>query len=716
MGDQFLDIIRQIIEDNIGDESFSVSILAKEVGLSRSALHRRLIRLTGKSATALITEIRLNRAVELLESNVATVSEIAYKVGFSSPSYFNKVFKKTFNVSPGDVRKNALDKSANPAVLKNTGMANPVKSKKIKWKRAAWISFLVIFVLIILNIIPRLERNEGLEVMERTIAVLPFHNDSPDQDNEYFISGTMVTIVDKLCKIRDLNVKSRFAVEQFRDTVVPIPEMARILNVNYLLGGSMQEYGDYIRMTLQLYDKKGKLLWSEQFDREITATKDYCNLQSDIAIRVATELHVTITPEEKELIERTHTTSLMALSFYRKAREEHARFWFYDSNLEALKKATALYKSTLREDPAFGKAYAGLAMAIKDSFWADSWNNREFSESETQLYRDSVLRLADKALYYDTNLEEAHLVRGLYFNGIKQYDRALQEYNKALRINPNYSLAYNAKSNLMFYGKSDWIACLDNKLKAVNLEGGVIQLYLLRELGLFYEHMGFSDKAAQIYEEIYRLTADTVNYYMSMGGCAFDTRNWTERIYWFRKALEIDPESNRSLNALCETYNLLGKRDSALHYAFLLQEKSKTTYHFAYTEIPVGTALLNSGHNEEASLVLNNLRDYLVSMHESDEGRLSHSYSLTLAEIYSLKDQPEKALEYLNEIDRRSLQPLWYIIAIETFQCHENSPVSKKIQLILQDLKSNWKREHDKVRLWMEEKELNNPQIASNWK
>jgi hypothetical protein len=115
---------------------------------------------------------------------------------------------------------------------------------------------------------------------------------------------------------------------------------------------------------------------------------------------------------------------------------------------------------------------------------------------------------------------------------------------------------------------------------------------------------------------------------------------------------------------------------------------------------------LNSGHIEEANLVLNRLRDYLISMLESDEGRLSQSYSLTLAEIYSLKDQQDKALEYLNQIDRQSLHPLWYIIAIETFHCHDNSPVSKKIHLILQDLTSNWQREHDKVILWMEEKEF----------
>jgi len=102
MGDQFLDKIFQLIEDNIDNEHFSVEDLARHADLSRSMLHRKLIKLTGKSATYLITEKRLIRAKELLESDVATAAEIAYKVGFNSPSYFNKVFKKRFQISPGN--------------------------------------------------------------------------------------------------------------------------------------------------------------------------------------------------------------------------------------------------------------------------------------------------------------------------------------------------------------------------------------------------------------------------------------------------------------------------------------------------------------------------------------------------------------------------------------------------------------------------------------
>ena len=115
--DQYLATIGHGGVFHIRTENFSVADLAREAGLSRSMLHRKLIRLTGKSATDLITEIRLTKAYELLENDTGTVSEIAYRVGYSSPSYFNKVFKKTYKVSAGDVRRKGSGKISHLRVI-----------------------------------------------------------------------------------------------------------------------------------------------------------------------------------------------------------------------------------------------------------------------------------------------------------------------------------------------------------------------------------------------------------------------------------------------------------------------------------------------------------------------------------------------------------------------------------------------------------------------
>ncbi|WP_394351217.1 helix-turn-helix domain-containing protein [Draconibacterium mangrovi] len=98
---EFLSELRGIVLQNLLENDFGVNVLAKEVRLSRSQLHRRLKCITGKSPSCFIREIRLLHASELLKENNNTVSEIAYKVGFGSPSYFNKCFHDYFGHSPG---------------------------------------------------------------------------------------------------------------------------------------------------------------------------------------------------------------------------------------------------------------------------------------------------------------------------------------------------------------------------------------------------------------------------------------------------------------------------------------------------------------------------------------------------------------------------------------------------------------------------------------
>ena len=105
MEEKFLLRVRSIVEKHMGNEHFSIEELAQEVGLSRAQVHRKLIALTGHSASRYVRNFRLEYAMDLLKKNVGTVSEIAYRVGFSSPAYFTKCFTEDFGVAPSQVRK-----------------------------------------------------------------------------------------------------------------------------------------------------------------------------------------------------------------------------------------------------------------------------------------------------------------------------------------------------------------------------------------------------------------------------------------------------------------------------------------------------------------------------------------------------------------------------------------------------------------------------------
>lgn len=105
MDQQFIKKVLQIIETYLADDSFTVEKLGKEIGMSRSQIHRKLTATIGKSPNQLIKNVRLQRAHDLITKNAATISEIAYMTGFSSPNYFNSCFKDEFGFTPGEVRK-----------------------------------------------------------------------------------------------------------------------------------------------------------------------------------------------------------------------------------------------------------------------------------------------------------------------------------------------------------------------------------------------------------------------------------------------------------------------------------------------------------------------------------------------------------------------------------------------------------------------------------
>ena len=152
------------------------------------------------------------------------------------------------------------------------------------------------------------------------IAVLPFINDSPDQENTYFINGVMEEILNNLQKIKDLRVISRTSVEQYRGQKKPISEIAQELGVNYIVEGSGQKYGNAFRLRAQLIMAEHEShLWGESFQQKITEVENIFNIQTKIAESVAKELKAVVTPDEKQLIEKIPTINLTAYDEYLKA-------------------------------------------------------------------------------------------------------------------------------------------------------------------------------------------------------------------------------------------------------------------------------------------------------------------------------------------------------------------------------------------------------------
>jgi TolB-like protein/AraC-like DNA-binding protein/Tfp pilus assembly protein PilF len=679
MDQAFLDKVYEAIENNLANENFGVEKLALEIGISRIHLHRKLKSLTGQSASQIIKESRLKRAMEMLQNNVATSSEISYKVGFGSPSYFTTCFREYFGYPPGKVKR--------------------TKSLKTKRKHTITVRYLfasiatfVFVALIVSNILPRINKNE---IPDKSIVVLPFVNDSPDQENEHIINGYMMSISDNLSKVKELRVVSISSVEKYRNNPRPNPEIAKEMHVSYLLSAFGQKYGDNIRLTVQLVDASGNLIWSSSYDRKITSVDDHISLQSEIAQLVAGEIEAIITFEEKQLIEHTPTSSLTAYDFYARGREEYQKYSTGNNKREALGKAEGFYNKSLKYDSTFAQAYLGLA----NVHWAKQSWNEFFSEN----FMDSALILADKALSYDKKLSEAYLIRGRYYLWTGNAEQAAIEYDKGILYNPNDWTLYNAKAYLYRHGEQ--VKVLNNAYKAAQLHRGSELVDILHDISRAYIGAGFYEQAKLVADEVLKLKGDSLEYCAIHGFIERVHENYRKAEDYFLKGNKIDSTLNLEL---AHTYMYLKQYEEALKYFKKTFDHPRIQDDIELLENQrIGYAYWKNGYEKEANDYFEKAKENCIN--EIQLGRYRTEQYFTyydLASIYAFLGDKEKAYENLRLFNQRQIMHSWYVSFIKNdylFDCIKDEP---EFQQIVKNAEAKYQEEHERVRQWLEENEM----------
>jgi TolB-like protein len=265
---------------------------------------------------------------------------------------------------------------------------------------------------------------------EKSVAILPFRNDSPNEENTYFINGVMEEILNNLQKIRDIRVISRTSVEQYRNQTKPIPEIAKELGVNYLVEGSAQKYGSNFRLRAQLImAEKETHLWGESFQQNITEVEDIFNIQIQIAESIAEELKAVISPGEKKLIEKIPVADIEVYDEYLKARS----YWA-DFTKESLYKAVEYLNRAIEKNPNWAPLYAGLAEVwiwIQQAGWEQS-----------SVAGPIIFQNLNKAMELDPDLAEVHYQCAVSAQLVEwDWGKSEKEFLKALAINPNNSLS-----------------------------------------------------------------------------------------------------------------------------------------------------------------------------------------------------------------------------------------------------------------------------------
>jgi TolB-like protein/Tfp pilus assembly protein PilF len=570
------------------------------------------------------------------------------------------------------------------------------------WKIASYVSFLVIVGLIVLNVIPRIKSSATSEILNKSIAVLPFRNDSPDEEKMYFINGTMEAIFDNLCKIKDLRVVSRNSVEQYRNNPKPTTVVAEEMDVSYVLEGSGQKLGNRLILTVQLIlGKDDSHLWSRQYDRVIEEVEDMFDIQKEIAEMVAEEIKAIITPEEKKLIEKVPTTSLSALDFYQRGRDEFAKHWWIDrDNRTALESAENFYHLALEYDSAFAQAYTGLAWV----YWSKHYWQEIFSED----FLDSVLILCDRALSYENQVADVYIIRGDYYREKGVPDEAITEYDKALRINPNSWEAYYGKGALYF--QIDLLKTIDNYQKAALLNRGSELPELFKTIGYVYLIAGFPEKSDSYYLEALKLDGDSASYYSWVAVSEQALGNYNKAIESGEKAFVIDSTNTGTLFELGSSYSFCGRDEESLKYFKKLVAQFKATPEasrkFANHQ-RIGYAFWQNDNREQAEHYFNVQMEHCQSSIKVGNrySQLLYAY-YDIAAIHALRGEKDKAFENLKIFNQRQMMPYWMVTLIKNDPLFENIRDEPEFQQIVRDVEAKYETEHERVRQWLKENDL----------
>ena len=463
----FIEKIRQIILDHLDDDKFDVNKLASEMGWSNSHTYRKVRFITGISVNQYIKETRLKEAAKLILNSNDTISEISYKVGFSSPSYFNKCFSKFHGVTPGGY-KEKNEKIHHVNNFEQTNFLSRIKNFK-------YFIYVLGVILLIIGLFSFF--NSKNNSSEKSIAVLYFDDHSPESDLQWLCNGFTEEIIEKLAGIKTILVASRTSVKQFRNSDLPIDEIAKILDVDYILESSVSKskFSDSIRIFTQLINLNDRHVWSNTYDETI---ENSLKLQNDVSKLIVKQLNISLSPEEAMNIEKYPSNNKQAYNLFLKAGYQHSLF-----NKLAFKKAIPLYEQAIALDSNFIEAYVGLAeiWQLSGLVWGLHDEKEAWKKSKQLLLKVKSIDTANIQVaynlhlgyfYYEWDFEamekyyQKRLLKPSYdnFTGlILDYATKTGRYNEAFLINEKYikkspaiSHLYTYKAEaLMFLGEKD---------------------------------------------------------------------------------------------------------------------------------------------------------------------------------------------------------------------------------------------------------------------
>ncbi|SRR5579863_5301322 len=354
----------------------------------------------------------------------------------------------------------------------------------------------------------------------RSIAVLPFADMSAQRDQEFFTDGIAEEIINALTKVQALHVVSRSSAFAFKGKNQDIRQVGEQLNVGTVLEGSVRKAGNRLRITAQLINvADGYHLWSERYDREL---EDVFAVQDEIAENIVRALRVVLSENEKRAIEQPRAGDVEAYEYYLRGRQ-----FFHQFREKGLQYARRMFARAIEIDPAYARAYAGIAdcSSMLFHYWDASEANLEQADSASR-----------KALELAPELAEAHAARGLALSLRGRYDEAEHEFKAAIRLDPQL------------------------------FEGHYYFALARFQQGKLAEAAALFSQAASVRKEDYQSPVLEAQCYAGLGQPARADTVYRHAVTIVERHVELNPEDARALYcgavALCH----VGRREQALEW------------------------------------------------------------------------------------------------------------------------------------------------------
>jgi serine/threonine protein kinase/Flp pilus assembly protein TadD len=443
--------------------------------------------------------------------------------------------------------------------------------RRAKWWRASLVPLglvaLLAVVLAASRFNPRIRQwiagtpSVGISHNIRSLAVLPFENPTGDPAQDYLVEGMSDALISDLSKLTPLRVISRTSSMQYKGTRKALAEIARELNVDTAVLGSVSRSGNRIRINAKLVEAaSGQILWAQDYDRDV---QDIMKVQDDLADAVAKEVVGKLTGQEQSRLEgRLQSVNPQAYESYLKAR-----YFFSKETSGGFEKAIQYYQKAIDLDPAFAAAYLGLG----ETYGFIAYKG-EVDYAENSVKAENLLA---KSLELDPNSSLAHALTGMIkFQFRCERIGAEKELSRALELNPNDMAALNYHSYyLLELGRTDEAIAEKKRV----LEDDPVSVGTSAELGLYYLQAGRNDEAIEQLQKALELDPNYPPALTRLGRAYANKEKYDQAVVEIKKAIALDATPGR-LGTLGDVYARWGKTEEALETIQELKNLSNKRY------------------------------------------------------------------------------------------------------------------------------------------